>query len=261
MKFIVTVHFLLLFIPAFMRAQDTTYLRDIPSAQEIVKNMQGADALDGELRQVAAFVYLEQAILDLSGDRQWSNLHGLTDAERNKIGEYKAAVSRIYEYAMSRYSITAWEFKHKELKYDSDARFTQQVISQLGPRSRIRVQEYSDKQTAFFEKAHQGYLEMQQKKAKTPVALVRTKDDPGSSQYPSYYTLVILILFLYLIKQLRVGFYRANYRAALSSGNRVRARNAGISYYRAKRGTFFSHGRLRMVDEISINNDIISHIP
>ena len=73
-------------------ALDPAYLKEWPSADQVLADHQGKDRQDTLARQMAALHHLDRSIEDMAGARRW---HGLTPDENRLRGEYYAAAERI----------------------------------------------------------------------------------------------------------------------------------------------------------------------
>ena len=73
-------------------ALDPAYLKEWPSADQVLADHQGKDRQDTLARQMAALHHLDRSIEDMAGARRW---HGLTADENRLRGEYNAAAGLI----------------------------------------------------------------------------------------------------------------------------------------------------------------------
>ena len=73
-------------------ALEPAYLKEWPSADQVLTDHQGKDRQDTLARQMAALHHLDRSIEDMADARRW---HGLTPDENRLRGEYYAAAERI----------------------------------------------------------------------------------------------------------------------------------------------------------------------
>lgn len=89
--FLVAGALLLAFAPR-SDALDPAYLKDWPTAEQVLADHQGADRQDTLARQMAALHQLHRSIEDMADARRW---HGLTADENRLRGDYWKAAERI----------------------------------------------------------------------------------------------------------------------------------------------------------------------
>lgn len=89
---LVVVFALLLAYPPRSHALEPAYLKEWPSAEQVLADHQGRDRQDTLARQMAALHHMDRSIEDRAGTRRWQ---GLTPDEKRLRGEYYAAAERI----------------------------------------------------------------------------------------------------------------------------------------------------------------------
>ena len=82
---------LLAFAPR-SHALDPAYLREWPTAEQVLADHEGRDRQDTMARQMAALHHLHRSIEDMADTRRW---HGLTPDEERLRGQYWTAAERI----------------------------------------------------------------------------------------------------------------------------------------------------------------------
>jgi hypothetical protein len=81
---------------AFAQTTNPAYLADFPSVDKVMTTMKTADPDETAARQMAAFTWLQQMILQLAGPRQFVRGPGGLTADENKLRqEYSTALYNI----------------------------------------------------------------------------------------------------------------------------------------------------------------------
>lgn len=115
------------------------YLKELPSVDRVMKEIQGNDPQDTKLKQTGAFRQLRQIVQDSTGDRWFSNQ--LTPDERRIYGEYDVAYNKL-----------GTETNFPLGGYGTDAKFREELYTRF---SMVGVRAAVDKANGVFDARHQ----------------------------------------------------------------------------------------------------------
>src|SRR4029077_12825870 len=118
------------------------YLKEFPSVDRVLKEIQGSSPQDTKLKQYGAFRQLRQIVQDSTGDRWFQNK--LTPDETRIYGEYDVAYNKL-----------GTETDFPLGGYGTDSKFRQELYTRFGMTG---VRAAVDKANAVFDARHQQHV-------------------------------------------------------------------------------------------------------